>query len=162
LPNGKSIESDATSIILDMDGTYVSFVYNLSTSNWRLLETPLGTGFLPTRIISSSYTASINDIVRCNTAAGAFAVTLPADPVDGSIIKIIDIAGTFYANNLTIIRGGTNTIENDTSVILDINNTAVEFIYNTSTTNWRLIQTPFGVLTGGSSGFETNFLLMGA
>jgi hypothetical protein len=145
LPNGKTIESDATGLILDMNGTYVSFVYSSSTSNWKLLETPLG-GLAPTAIITSSYNASVNDIVRCNTAAGAFAITFPTSPSDGSLINVVDVAGTFYTNNLTINRGGTNTIEGDTSVILDINNAYTSFMYNTATANWRLLETPIGSL----------------
>ena len=43
LPLGsKSIEGDATSLILDINGTYLEFMYVATTSNWRLLETPSG------------------------------------------------------------------------------------------------------------------------
>ena len=146
LSNSKTIEGDSTSVILDMNGTYVSFVYSSSTSNWKLLETPLGTGLTPTSVITSSYTASINDVVRCNTAGGAFAITLPTNPTDGSVVDVLDVAGTFYTNNLTINRGGFNTIEGDTSFILDMNNTYASFMYNQSTSNWRLLQTPVGSL----------------
>jgi hypothetical protein len=151
LSNGKTIEGDATSVLLDMNGAYVSFVYNSSTSNWKLLETPLGTGLTPTPIKNSSYVALVNDIVRCNTANGAFTVTLPTSPADGSLVNIVDVLGTFYTNNLTIVPGGSDTIEGDTSVILDINSAYESFIYNTTTTNWRLLQTPIGSLGNVSS-----------
>jgi hypothetical protein len=147
LPNtGKTIESDATSLILDMTGTYVSFVYSSATSNWKLLETPLGSSLLPTPIITSSYNAVVNDIVRCNTAGGSFAITFPSSPSDGSLISVVDVNGTFYTNNLTINRSGSNTIEGDTSVILDVNNAYASFMYNALTLNWRLLQTPIGFL----------------
>ena len=145
LPNGKTIENDATSLLLDMNGAYVSFVYSSSTSNWKLLETPLG-GLTPTAIITSAYTAVINDIVRCNSSTGAFSITLPTSPSDGSLVNVVDVAGTFYANNVTLLRGGSNTIEGDTSVILDINNAYASFMYNTATANWRLLETPIGSL----------------
>jgi hypothetical protein len=128
-----------------MNGTYVSFVYSSSTSNWKLLETPLG-GLAPTAIITSSYTAVINDIVRCNSSNGAFSITFPTSPSDGSLINVVDVAGTFYTNNVTLLRGGSNTIEGDTSVILDINNAYTSFMYNTATANWRLLETPIGSL----------------
>lgn len=173
----------------------------------------IGGGLAPTAIKNSNgYIAVANDLVRCNTAAGAFSVSLPASPADGDIIGVVDIAGTFGINNLTLLPN-TKFIESDaTSYILDINGAYVSFIYNTSTTNWRLLETPntlssggalsisTGVSTningllsgdgttlsgvtlktingnsligsgdititggsGGSSGFETNFLLMGA
>jgi hypothetical protein len=146
LPNGATIEGDATSILLDMDGTYVSFIYNSSTSNWKLLETPLGSGLYltPTPVITSSYDAVVNDIVRCNTTDGAFSVTFPTTPTDGSLIVISDIMGTFNTHTLTVNRGGTNTIEGDTSVILDVDGSYVTFMYNSSTSNWKLLQTPIG------------------
>jgi hypothetical protein len=168
---------------------------------------------IPTSIkTANGYIAVKNDLVRCNTAAGAFSVSFPANPNDGDIIGIIDIANTFGINNLTLLPN-TKFIELDSvSYILDINGAYVSFMYNTSTTNWRLLETPntltsngalsistgaptningllsgngstlSGVtlktvngnsligsgditITGGgsvSSGFETNFLLMGA
>jgi hypothetical protein len=142
-----TIEGD-TSVILDVNGSYVSFMYMALTANWKLLQTPIGTGSTPTSVITSSYTASINDVVRCNTAGGAFAITLPTNPTDGSVVDVLDVAGTFYTNNLTINRGGFNTIEGDTSFVLDMNNTYVSFMYNQSTSNWRLLQTPLGQLGG--------------
>lgn len=38
----KNIEGDTSSILLDINGTYVEFMYVSATSNWRLLETPNG------------------------------------------------------------------------------------------------------------------------
>jgi acetyltransferase-like isoleucine patch superfamily enzyme len=105
-----------------------------------------GGGLLPTSIQTANYTAVVNDLVRCNTAAGAFSVTFPTSPPDGSTIAIVDVFGTFYTNNLTINRGGTNTIEGDTAVILDINNAYTTFMYNYGTANWRLLETPIGSL----------------
>jgi len=41
LPNsGKRIEFDSSEYILDIAGTYVSFIYMSSSNNWRLLDTP--------------------------------------------------------------------------------------------------------------------------
>jgi hypothetical protein len=168
-------------------------------------------GLIATSIQTANYIAVSNQLVRCNTAAGAFSVTFPASPTDGDIIGVVDIAETFGINNLTLLPN-TKFIESDsTSYILDINATYVSFVYNTATTNWRLLETPntlssngsifysgsptniSGLLSGngstlsgvtlktingnsligsgdititggsgGSSGFETNFLLMGA
>jgi hypothetical protein len=40
-PVGTTIEGDATSLILDIDGVYVTFVYVLATTNWKLQVTPV-------------------------------------------------------------------------------------------------------------------------
>jgi hypothetical protein len=142
----KTIEGDATSLILDMNGTYISLVYNSVNSNWRILETPTGTGTFTTPIKVASYNASVGELVRCDTTLGSFTVTLPTSPADGSIVNIVDVAGTFYTYNLNVARGGTNTVEGDTLVYLDINGTYASFVYNATGTNWKLLQTPYGVL----------------
>jgi hypothetical protein len=90
------------------------------------------------------------------------------------MIGVVDITNYFGTNNLTLLPNTGKTIESDgTSYILDISGTAVTFVYNIGTTNWRLLQTPSAVTTlggnAGSSGvssvgagIETNFLFMGA
>ena len=142
----KTIEGDATSLILDMNASYISLVYNSVNSNWRILETPTGVGTFTTPVKVASYTASVGDLVRCDTTLGSFTVTLPTSPADGSIVNIVDVAGTFYTYNLNVARGGTNTVEGDTLVYLDINGTYASFVYNATGTNWKLLQTPYGVL----------------
>jgi hypothetical protein len=106
-------------------------------------------GLAPTAIkINNGYTAVADDLVRCNTTGGAFAISFPTSPTDGTIIGVVDVASTFGTSNLTINRGGTTTIEGDTSYILDISGTYVSFVYNTATTNWRLLETPTAIATG--------------
>ena len=144
----KNIEGDATSLILDMNGTYIALVYNAVNTNWRVLETPTGTGIVATPIKTSAYTAVVNDLVRCNTTSAGFNVTLPTSPADGSIINIVDVAssGSFYSHNLTVLPGSGNTVEGDTSLLLDINGTYASLVYNASGTNWKILQTPYGLL----------------
>ena len=144
----KNIEGDATSLILDMNGTYIALVYNAVNTNWRVLETPTGTGIFATPIKTSAYTAAVNDLVRCNTTSAGFNVTLPTSPADGSIINIVDVAssGSFYSHNLTVLPGSGNTVEGDTSLLLDINGTYASLVYNASGTNWKILQTPYGLL----------------
>jgi hypothetical protein len=113
-------------------------------------------GLTPTSIQTANYTAAVNDLVRCNTAAGAFSVTFPASPVDGSIIGVVDIAETFNNYNLTILPNGKNIESDSTSLALDMNGTYVSFIYNSSTSNWRLLETPVGTLTSSSLKTITN------
>jgi hypothetical protein len=106
-------------------------------------------GLAPTAIkINNGYTAVADDLVRCNTTSGAFSISFPTSPTDGTIIGVVDVASTFGTNHLTIDRGGTTTIEGDTSYILDISGTYVSFVYNTATTNWRLLETPTAIATG--------------
>ena len=145
----KTIEDDTTSLVLDINGSYIALVYNDVNSNWRILETPLGTGTSSTTIITSNdYIASVNDLVRCDTTAAAFSVTLPTNPIDGSIVNFVDVAstGSFLSNNLTVLPGSGNTVENDSSLILDVNGTYVSLVYNQSSTNWKVLQAPYCLL----------------
>jgi hypothetical protein len=145
----KQIEDDTASLILDIAGSYIALVYNDVNSNWRILETPLGTGISSTSIITTNgYVASVNDLVRCDTTTAAFSVTLPSNPIDGSIVNFVDVAsaGSFLTNNLTVLPGIGKTVENDTSLLLDVNGTYVSLVYNLSTSNWKVLQAPYCLL----------------
>lgn len=110
-------------------------------------------GLAATGIKTSSYTAAANDLVRCDTTAGAFSITFPASPADGVMIGIVDIANTFTTNIITVLPNTGKTIESDaTSYLLDISGASVVFVYNSNTTNWRLMETPSaGSVAGGFS-----------
>ena len=101
-----------------------------------------GSSLIPTAVKTSAYTVSANDLVRCDTSAGAFSVTLPASPADGTTIAILDMTNGFATNNLTILPNTGKTIESDDFLSLDINGTYVSFVYNSISTNWRLLETP--------------------
>ena len=48
-PNtGKKIEGDTISFIVDINGAYLSFVYNVATLEWKMLETPSRLSAIPT------------------------------------------------------------------------------------------------------------------
>jgi len=103
-------------------------------------------GLKPTSIKTSAYTAAANDLVRCNSTAGAFSITLPASPLDGDQIGIIDVSNTFGTYAVSVLPNG-KTIEDDsTSLILDMTGAYVTFVYSSSTSNWRLQETPVGIL----------------
>jgi hypothetical protein len=55
-------------------------------------------------IKTSTYTASAGEGVFANTSSGAFTVNLPASPSLGDEVTIVDYAGTFDTNNLTVGR----------------------------------------------------------
>jgi hypothetical protein len=64
-------------------------------------------------------TASVNPAVAftgypMNTTSGALTVTLPASPTAGSMISILDYAGTAATNNITINPNG-NKIQGTTT-----------------------------------------------
>jgi hypothetical protein len=109
---------------------------------WGAIAGGGGSGLTATAIKTSAYTAAANELVRCNTTAGAFSVTLPASPTDGDLVGIIDAYNTFTTYNLTVLPNG-KTIESDsTSLILDVSGTFVSLIYISATNNWKIESTP--------------------
>lgn len=125
-----------------------------TTASWGIVSGSGGSsGLTVTPVKTSAYTASDNELVRCNTAAGAFNITFPAAPVDGAIIGVIDINNTFNINAITLLSNS-KTIEGDVDGIrLDISGTYASFVYTSTTSNWRLLETPStGAITTTGSG----------
>lgn len=140
-----------------LDGQHGAYYTELSTSaftqaNSAYTKANTIPALFATSIQTANYTAAVNELVRCNTAAGAFSVTFPSSPSDGALMGIIDIGNTFAANNVTLLPNG-KTIESDaTSVILDLNGSYASFVYNSATSNWKLLETPTGTVVPSAAG----------
>jgi hypothetical protein len=57
---------------------------------------------------TTTYTAVAGQGVFANTSSGAWTLTLPSSPSIGDEVSVVDYAGTFDTNNLTIARNGKN------------------------------------------------------
>jgi hypothetical protein len=85
---------------------------------------------------TTGFTASAGKGYPCNTTSSAFTVTLPASPSVGDYIQIVDYAGTFATNNITL---GANSnkingvVENK---VLTTNREAITLVYVDSTQGW--------------------------
>lgn len=92
--------------------------------------------------VTTTATLSSNTNYFANTSSAAFTITLPSSPNMGDRITIIDGAGTFAVNNLTV-HPGSGTIMGQTgkNLILNTNNVAVDLVYYNSTYGWRIIET---------------------
>lgn len=84
---------------------------------------------------TANYTAGANEGVPTNTTGGAFTVTLPASPITGIQVVVMDMAGNWGANNLTVARNG-STIEGlSEDLTCNISDASVQFVYTGSTWN---------------------------
>lgn len=62
-------------------------------------------GLTPTAVKTANYTAAVGDFVPCDTSGGAFAVTLPTAPADGTVVGIKLVTA---GNTLTLTLGGSD------------------------------------------------------
>jgi hypothetical protein len=87
-----------TDQILTSNGAGVlSFVDNSGGTSWQAVQT---TGF----------TAVAGEGYFCNTTSAAFTATLPAGTL-GDEVSLVDYAGTFDTNNLTVAPNGSEKIQ---------------------------------------------------
>jgi hypothetical protein len=85
---------------------------------------------------TSGFTAVANEAYPCNTTSTAFTVTLPATPSAGDEVIVLDYAGTFDTNALTISPNG-NKIEGATDNLkLTGEREGVRLVYIDSTQGW--------------------------
>jgi hypothetical protein len=88
-------------------------------------------------VTSSSYSALITDAYIGVNYAGTVAITLPSNPATGQMLTVKDESGQAgYVNRAITITAATGLIDNQASVILNLNNGALQFIYRSG---WRII-----------------------
>ena len=112
--------------ILVTDGSgNLSFVDNSGGTSWQAIKT-------------GNYTASAGEGVFANTSAGSFTVTLPASPSLGDEVSIVDYAGTFDTNNLTVGRNSQPIMGTAADLTVSIERAGLTLAYVDSTQGWLL------------------------
>jgi hypothetical protein len=112
--------------ILVTDGSgNLSFVDNSGGTSWQAIKT-------------GNYTASAGEGVFANTSAGSFTVTLPASPSLGDEVSIVDYAGTFDTNNLTVGRNSQPIMGTAADLTVSIERAGLTLVYVDGTQGWLL------------------------
>jgi len=101
--------------------------------------TSFGTDAVVNKTIITTYTATAGERIFANATAGGFTITLPPTPADGDTIQVIDVAGIFGTNNVTLARNGVKIQNLAEDLILNLNNAAVTMIYSGASFGWVFI-----------------------
>jgi hypothetical protein len=89
-------------------------------------------------IDTTGFTAVAGEGYFCNTTSGAFTATLPASPSLGDEVSIIDYAGTFDTNNLTVGRNSEPIQGSAADLTVAIERAAFTLVYVDGTQGWLL------------------------
>ena len=132
-----SVSADLTFTLPATDGTNGQVL--ITNGSGVLSFTTLsadGTADWDTSVKTTGFTATANKGYFCNTTSAGFTVTLPATPSAGDEIIVLDYAGTFDNNALTISPNG-GKIEGATSNLqLTGEREGVRLVYIDSTQGW--------------------------
>jgi len=112
--------------ILTTDGSgTLAFVDNSGGTDWQAVKT-------------GAYTASAGEGVFANTSSSAWTLTLPAGSI-GDEVAIIDYAGTFDSNNLTVASNGSEKIIGSTdNFVIATERAGFTLVYTDGTQGWLL------------------------
>ena len=112
--------------VLTTDGTTASFGDISGGASWQAV------------ITADPANAVAGNGYFCNTTGGAFTITLPTTATIGDFISIIDYAGTFDTNNLTIGRNGHNIQGSASDLTVAVERAGFTLVYVDSTQGWLL------------------------
>ena len=100
------------------------------------IKTYIGGGTQWQAVKTSNYTAAAGQGVFANTTSSAFTVTLPAGTL-GDEVTIVDYAGTFDSNALTVAANGSEKIFGSTDdLTVSTERAAFTLVFTDSTQGW--------------------------
>lgn len=98
-----------------------------------------GTEAVVNRTLTISTSINAGERIFADAAAGAFTITLPGTPSIGDTVQIIDVAGIFSTNNVTVGRNGKKIQNLAEDLVLNLNNAAITIIFSGDTYGWVFV-----------------------
>ena len=120
-----TVTGSADQIMTSNGSGVLSFVDNSGGTSWQAVKT-------------SGFTAVGGEGYFCNTTSTAFTATLPAGSL-GDEVTLVDYAGTFDTNNLTVAPNGSEKIQGvAASLTVSIERAGLTLCYVDATQGWLL------------------------
>jgi hypothetical protein len=120
-------------------GDYPVNSVNGQTGNVSLGSSDVAAEPIDYTVVTTATTLANGAKVAADTTAGAFTLTLPASPSNGDTVSILDYAGTFDTNNLTIARNGSNIESLAENMDCNIEDAAFSLVFVGSTVGWKVV-----------------------
>ena len=120
---------DADRVVVNDNGTMVQVAMTD-------VKTYIGGGTSWQAVKTGNFTAAAGQGVFCNTTSSAFTITLPAGTI-GDEVSIVDYAGTFDSNALTVTANGSEKIFGSTDdLTVSTERAAFTLVFTDSTQGW--------------------------
>ncbi|MDC1109720.1 hypothetical protein OAS30_00690 [Candidatus Pelagibacter sp.] len=87
---------------------------------------------------TTTYTAAAGEGIFANTSGGAWTLTLPSSPTIGDEVAVVDYAGTFDTNNLTIGRNSKNIQGSAADLTVATERAGFTLVFTDDTQGWLL------------------------
>ena len=149
--NGETLTYTPGNIIVHLNGILLSDSADYTATNGSAITlTTAADSADILSVIAFTGSSSVNDYVEAttnitaiankkyivDTSSGAVTVILPASPVFGDEVKIIDGTGNAGTNNITINRNSNKILGADSDFTLDVNRAAVDLVYYNVAQGW--------------------------
>jgi hypothetical protein len=150
-------QTNATTLTIGASGQTISIPAGATLTN---NGTASGFGLTWQSVQTTGFTAVKGNAYPCNTTSAAFTVTLPASPSVGDQVLLLDYAGTWDTNNLTINPNSNKIVGQTANVIASKDREALTLTYIDSTQGWLLNSGYQEGTTGISIPYSVDFLVI--
>jgi hypothetical protein len=131
-----TVSSSVTFTLPGADGNADEFLKTDGSGNLTFAEVSGGTSWQAVK--TSGFTAVAGEGYFCDTSGGAFTATLPATPTLGDEVTLVDYAGTFDTNNLTVGRNSENIQGSAADLTVSVERAGLTLVYSGATQGWLL------------------------
>ena len=135
--SGKIADGAVTSVKISDDAVTSGKIADDAVTATKIATGAVDTGTDWQSVQTANFTAVAGKGYPINTTSGTITVTLPASPSAGDFVQIVDYAGTFQTNSVTLTASGSDKIKGLTdNTVLNKERSSVTLSYVDATQGW--------------------------